>query len=391
MTIVRDQWRGRGAVGGGIGLALASMVVCDGPFGLVPEHRALALPLSAISDLCPLPQDGPTTELSSEPNGVKCDGQRPVGDHRTAAMVPLDRSLAIAPPQAPQFKGTPYFSTKGRLSQGTVRAPLPAEEWVEIDTPLEAAPLEASAPEERAAGAESFATREIWVQTVQNLQSTASPALEETWDGEAIATNSSAIDIDPAIIESSPVLRRWLQSIPDVAADIRHDPAFRPRLRVGYAQFPSNNQTSGFYLGVQDFFVGRTPLTLSADYSQNANRDGDHRASYGIDAQYYLLPLGWYGNVAPVLGYRHLDTPTYTVEGLNVGFRIVLIPSRTGAADLALTQTWVAPGTQNVVGLTTFSVGYAVTSQLRISTDIQTQNAPGRQDSRVGVFLEWML
>jgi hypothetical protein len=104
-----------------------------------------------------------------------------------------------------------------------------------------------------------------------------------------------------------------------------------------------------------------------------------------------ILPLGWYGNVAPVLGYRSLDTPTYSVSGFNVGFRIVLIPSRTGAADLSLTQTWVAPGTPDEVGLTTFSVGYAVTSQLRIATDIQTQNAPGRQDSRVGVLLEWLL
>lgn len=231
-----------------------------------------------------------------------------------------------------------------------------------------------------------------------------SEVLPEPSPGNAILRSTSAIDladgsglpsaagtdldIDPAIIENSPVLQRWLEAIPDVAADIKYDPAFRPRLRAGYAFFPSNSQTSGFQVGVQDWFVGRTPLTLSADYSQNGRGD---RASYGFDAQYYLLPLGWYGNVAPVLGYRSLDTPTYSASGLNVGFRIVLIPSRTGAADLSLSQTWVAPGTPDEVGLTTFSVGYAVTSQLRIATDIQTQNAPGRQDSRVGVLLEWLL
>lgn len=196
------------------------------------------------------------------------------------------------------------------------------------------------------------------------------------------------LDLDPAVIDSSPVLQRWLEAVPDVAADIKYDPAFRPRLRAGYALFPSNGQTSGFQVGVQDWFIGRTPLTLSADYSANSRGD---RASYGIDAQYYLLPLGWYGNVAPVLGYRRLETPTYEVSGLNVGFRIVLIPSRTGAADLSLSQTWVAPGTPEEVGLTTVSVGYAVTRYLRIATDIQTQNAPGRQDSRVGVLLEWLL
>ncbi|MDA0267434.1 MAG: hypothetical protein O2890_10225 [Cyanobacteria bacterium] len=196
------------------------------------------------------------------------------------------------------------------------------------------------------------------------------------------------IDVDPGLIESSPVLQRWLEDIPDVATDIKHDPAFRTRIRLGYAHFPSNDQTGGLYVGVQDVFVGRTPLTLSAEYSQNGRGD---RTSYGFDAQYYALPLGSYGNFAPVLGYRYLETPTYISEGVNVGFRVVLIPSRTGAADISLTQTWVAPGSHNEVGLTTLSVGYAVTSQLRISTDIQTQNTATRQDSRVGVLLEWML
>ncbi|NJN22822.1 MAG: hypothetical protein HC812_18660 [Leptolyngbya sp. RL_3_1] len=204
----------------------------------------------------------------------------------------------------------------------------------------------------------------------------------------AIADADNPIDVDPALIESSPVLQRWLEGIPDIAAEIKHDPAFRTRLRLGYAHFPSNDHTGGLYVGVQDIFVGRTPLTVSAEYSQNGRGD---RTSYGVDAQYYVLPLGSYGNFAPVFGYRHLETPAYISEGLNVGFRVVLIPSRTGAADLTLTQTWVAPGTNNEVGLTTFSVGYAVTSQLRLSTDIQTQNTATRQDSRVGMVLEWML
>lgn len=209
-----------------------------------------------------------------------------------------------------------------------------------------------------------------------------SSAIALTADGD------NAIDVDPELIESSPVLQRWLEEIPDVATDIKHDPAFRTRLRLGYAYFPSNDQTSGFQVGVQDLFIGRTPLTLSADYSQNGRGD---RASYGLDAQYYVLPLGSYGNFAPVLGYRHLETPNYSREGVNVGFRVVLIPSRTGAADVSLTQSWVAPSTDEEVGLTTFSVGYAITSQLRISTDIQTQNTEVGQDSRVGVLLEWML
>lgn len=205
---------------------------------------------------------------------------------------------------------------------------------------------------------------------------------------ETTLSSVQTVEVAPEIIDSSPVLRRWLEEVPDVSVDIQHDPAFRTRVRVGYSQFPSTDQTGGVYVGIQDVFVGRTPLTLSAEYSVNSTGD---RELIGADAQYYLLPLGWYGNVAPVLGYRAVNNSSFASEGINVGLRIILIPSRTGAADLSLTQSWVAPGTEEEVGLTTFSAGYAVTEDLRIGTDIQTQNSRNRQESRVSVLLEWML
>ncbi|NEQ46225.1 MAG: hypothetical protein F6K00_22860 [Leptolyngbya sp. SIOISBB] len=196
------------------------------------------------------------------------------------------------------------------------------------------------------------------------------------------------VDVDPAIIEGSPVLQRWLEEVPDLAVDIHHDPAFRTRVRVGYAEFPSTDNTGGIYVGVQDVFIGRTPLTLSAEYAVNGRGD---RQVIGADAQYYLLPLGWYGNVAPVIGYRDIQTPEFTADGLNLGLRVILIPSRTGTADLSVTQSWVAPGTDREVGLTTFAAGYAIAEDWRIGTDIQIQNTRDRQESRVGILLEWML
>ncbi|MGD1941933.1 MAG: hypothetical protein ACFB0G_11530 [Leptolyngbyaceae cyanobacterium] len=208
----------------------------------------------------------------------------------------------------------------------------------------------------------------------------------------AIAENpplsgGQAVDVDPAIIDSSPVLQRWLEEVPDIAIDIQHDPAFRTRVRLGYAEFPAADNTGGVYVGVQDLFVGRTPLTLSAEYSSNGRGDSQ---LIGADAQFYLLPLGWYGNVAPVVGYRSIETSTFDTDGVNVGFRIMLIPSRAGAADLSFTQSWVAPGTDQEVGLSTFSAGYAIAEDIRISTDIQTQNADNGQESRVTLLLEWM-
>jgi hypothetical protein len=209
-------------------------------------------------------------------------------------------------------------------------------------------------------------------------------ALPNTEITSAIAKN---LEVDPAILESSPVLQRWLEIIPDVATDIQHDPAMRMRLRLGYAEFPSADNSGGLLIGVQDLFIGQTPLAVSAEYAVNG--EGDHQL-LGIDAQYYLLPLGWYGNVAPVIGYRSVDTPFFETDGVNLGFKIVLIPSRGGGADLSITQSWVAPGSRDEIGLTTLTVGYAVTEQLRIGTDIQTQNTSRRQESRVSVLLEWM-
>ncbi|MEM1293127.1 MAG: hypothetical protein AAGH67_16820 [Cyanobacteria bacterium P01_H01_bin.162] len=200
-------------------------------------------------------------------------------------------------------------------------------------------------------------------------------------------SGGQAVDVDPAIIESSPVLQRWLEEVPDVAIDIQHDPAFRTRVRLGYAEFPSADNTGGLYVGVQDVFIGQTPLTLSAEYA--INRRGD-RQLIGADAQYYLLPLGWYGNVAPVVGYRSIETSTFDSDGVNLGFRIILVPSRGGAADLSFSQSWVAPGTDQEVGLSTFSAGYAIAEDIRIGTDIQTQNAGDRQESRVIFLVEWM-
>lgn len=202
---------------------------------------------------------------------------------------------------------------------------------------------------------------------------------------EAVAPT---LDLDPAVIEGSPTLQRWLEDVPDVADEIRHRPSFRTRLRVGYAQFPSTGQIGGFGAAVEDVFVPGTGLAASVDYSRSWN---GQRESYGGEARYYLLPLGGYFNLAPTVGYRSLSTPAYQTDGLDVGLRLMLVPSRGGGADLSLSQHWVAPGSESEVGITSLAIGYAVTRQLRLGTDFQRQNSRFGQDSRVGVSLELLL
>jgi hypothetical protein len=199
--------------------------------------------------------------------------------------------------------------------------------------------------------------------------------------------DDNSIDLSPEIINSSPVLKKWLKNIPDVMSEIQTDPSFRTRFKVGYSQFPSAGQSGGFHLAVDDLFFGRSGLSASANYNFVSN---GNRNAYGADAQYYLLPLGGYLNITPLVGFRHLQTDKYSRDGLNLGIKLMLVPSRGGGADIALSQSWVGLGSSTETGLTTLSIGYAITNHLRLSTDIQQQNARENYDSRVGLGVEWM-
>lgn len=199
---------------------------------------------------------------------------------------------------------------------------------------------------------------------------------------------SEKIDIDPQTIENSPTLQRWLKEVPDVLRDIRNDPAFNTRLRVGYSQYPSSRDLGGLNLGIEDIFIGRTGLTISGDYNFSFNGD---RASGGVNLHYFVLPLGSYINFAPVLGYRYIQSENFSTDGVNLGARLMLPLSRTGAADISISQTFVSPSGREEVGITTLGVGYAVTSNLRFYFDIQQENSIAAKDSRVGIALEWMI
>jgi hypothetical protein len=200
------------------------------------------------------------------------------------------------------------------------------------------------------------------------------------------ATSAEQLDLPTDVVEDSPVLQRWLEEIPDVQSEIRRDPSFRTRLRLGYAH--ADDHEDGFTVGIEDVFVGRTGFTVSGAYQETGEGD---RTAYGADLRYYVRPLGSYLNVAPVIGYRHLEVDDQTRAGVNVGVRLLLSLSRTGAADVSFSQSWVAPGTDAEVGISTLSFGYAVTPDLRLSTDLQQQNSPDSKDSQVGIVLEWML
>lgn len=192
------------------------------------------------------------------------------------------------------------------------------------------------------------------------------------------------LDLSPEVIKNSPVLQRWLRKIPNILEDIKNDPSFVTRIQLGYLLYPSE-EAGGIDLGVEDIFIDSTSLTISGEYQTTFN--GKQKA-YGADLRYYLRPLGNYVNIAPVVGYKNLETNSYSTSGVNLGMKLLLVLSRSGAADISLTQTWVAPGTSEEVGLTNLSFAYAIASNLRLSTNFQQQNSPKDKDRRVGIALE---
>lgn len=200
-------------------------------------------------------------------------------------------------------------------------------------------------------------------------------------------TVSPKLDLPPKIIRESPVLQKWLREEPNVLEDIRRDPSFRTRLRLGLVTFPSTDDAVGFDIGIKDIFIARTGLTISTDYQTAVNGD---RTAVGGDLHYFLFPLGSYVNFAPLVGYRYVQSNDFSTDGVRVGIRLMLALSRTGAGDISLSQSFISPGGNEEVGITSLSIGYGVTSQLRLSSELELQNSQEDEDTRFGIGLEWL-
>ncbi|AFZ48091.1 hypothetical protein Cyast_2141 [Cyanobacterium stanieri PCC 7202] len=206
---------------------------------------------------------------------------------------------------------------------------------------------------------------------------------------------SQEFNLPDEVIENSPVWQKWLEETPDLLHEIRNKPSFPTRFRVGYSEFPSNNGIGGISVGVEDVFIGETPLTFSARYATSFSGEDDEgnpldRTSVSANLNYYILPLGGYFNIAPVVGYRSITTNGYSTDGLNVGLRLALALSPQGAADVFVTQNFLGLGSSNEVGITEIGAGYAINRNLRLSTQIEWQNSIQQADSQVSIGLEWM-
>lgn len=200
-----------------------------------------------------------------------------------------------------------------------------------------------------------------------------------------ISRQADELEIDRQIIERSPVLRRWLEKPPDLLEDIYNTPSFDKKLRIGLT---SRNNSLGMEAGFEDLFVGQSPLTVSGSYqTEFSGRESEIQANL----RYYLLPLGSYWNIAPIVGYRQFNQfERPQIAGLDVGLQGVLVLSP-HSSDLRLSHTFTAPSGNLEMSVTTLSTSYAITNNLRLGTKIEWRRSPLIYDSRVGFLLELAL
>jgi len=197
--------------------------------------------------------------------------------------------------------------------------------------------------------------------------------------------SAADLEIDRQIIDRSPVLQRWLNSPPDLLDDIYNSPSFDSKLRIGIT---SRNHSLGLELGIEDIFIGKLPVTFNANVqAELSGRESEINANF----RYYLLPLGSYWNVAPVVGYRQFNQfERPQISGLDVGVQGILVLSPQ-SSDLRLSHTFTSPQSNLEMSITTLSSSYALTNNLRLGTKIEWRRSPIIYDSRVGFLLELAL
>ena len=200
-----------------------------------------------------------------------------------------------------------------------------------------------------------------------------------------MSRRANDLEIDRQVIESSPVLQRWLEKPPDLLEDIYNTPSFNTKLGISLT---SRNHSFGVEAGVEDLFVGQSPLTVSGSYQHEFS---GRESVWQANIRYYALPLGSYWNIAPLVGYRQfnqLDRPQ--ISGLDVGLLGILVLSPNNS-DLRLSHTFTSPSGNLEMSTTALSTSYAITRNLRLGTKIEWRRSSLIYDSRVGFSLELAL
>ncbi len=192
-------------------------------------------------------------------------------------------------------------------------------------------------------------------------------------------TPSSALD--SALLEASPTLRRWLEQPPDLLEEIRNRPLIQPRIQASLG-------TDTWSVGLEDLRLFDR-LTVSGDYQQFLNTASGTEQQFGSSLRYYLAPLGSQVNVAPVVGYRHLEAAERSWGTVQWGAHAVLIPAP-GAADLTLSYSWLHPPDESISTLVQLTTAYTLRPSFRMGARYRYESSRLDQETSFGLVVEWI-
>jgi hypothetical protein len=193
------------------------------------------------------------------------------------------------------------------------------------------------------------------------------------------------VEVDPQVIQNSPVLQRWLTNPPDLLEDIYNYPSFGTKLRLGII---SRDDRLGLDVGAEDIFIGQSPFTLSASYQTLFPTP---ESSFDVKSRYYIFPLGSYFNLAPQLGYRQFNSlDDRSLSGIEVGVQGILVLSPR-SADLRLSHGFTNFATNSELSVTALTASYALGRNFWLGSKIEWRRSPLQSDSRAGIFFELSL
>lgn len=190
------------------------------------------------------------------------------------------------------------------------------------------------------------------------------------------------LGLDEEVVESSPVLQRWLVDPPDLLDEIRNTPAVPTRLQAGV-------DVSGWSLGISDLYLLER-LSLSSTYQQSLDRPQD--ATFGSNLRYFVAPVGSRLNLAPQVGYGRLDQFERFLSGPQYGAYVVLALDP-GAADLTLSYNWLDPNRSTQEGGATvgeITSSYALSPSTRLAARYTWRHSTITKDQDLSLILEWV-
>lgn len=190
------------------------------------------------------------------------------------------------------------------------------------------------------------------------------------------------LGLDTEVVESSPVLQRWLNDPPDLLDEIRNTPAVPTRLQAGI-------DVSEWSVGISDLYLLER-VSLSSNYQQSFDRPQD--VTFGSNLRYFVAPVGSRLNLAPQVGFGRIDQLDRFLSGPQYGAYVVLALDP-GAADLTLSYNWLDPSRSTQEGEATvgdITAAYALSQSTRLAARYRWQHSTITKDQDLSLILEWV-